>query len=75
MQRKRVWEQTTPQYHSSFLGGGCVLCSPLQSAELALRSDISKLDCTGLKIDPFRNRRAYIAVFGLILKWKSHATA
>ena len=62
-------------YHSSFHGGVCVLCSPPQSADLALRSDISKLYCTGLKIDPFRNRWAYIAVFGLILKWKSHAIA
>ena len=44
-------------------------------AQLALRSDISKLNCTGLKIDPFRNRWAYIAVFGLILKWKSQAIA
>ena len=59
----------------AFTGVGCVLCSPPQSAELALRSDISKLDCTGLKIDPFRNRWAYIAVFGLILKWNSHSTA
>ena len=50
----------------AFTGVGCVLCSPPQSAELALFSDISKLDCKGLKIDPFRNRWAYIAVFGLI---------
>ena len=59
----------------AFTGVGCVLCSPPQSAELALRSDISKLDCTGLKIDLFRYRWAYIAVFGLILKWKSQAIA
>ena len=59
----------------AFTEVGCVLCSPPQSAELALHSDISKLDCTGLKIDPFRNRWAYIAVLGLILKWKSHAIA
>ena len=51
----------------AFTGVGYVLCSPPQSAELALRSDISKLDCTGLKIDPFRNCWACIAVFGLIL--------
>ena len=49
----------------AFMGVGCVLCSPPQSAELPLRSDISKLDCTGLKVDPFRNRWPYIAVFGL----------
>ena len=59
----------------AFTGVGCVLCSPPQSAELALRSDISKQDCMGLKIDPFSNRWAYIAVFGLILKWKSQAVA
>ena len=40
----------------AFTGVGCVLCSPPQAAELALLCDISKLDCTGLKIDPFRNR-------------------
>ena len=75
MQRKRVWELTTPQYHSSFHGGELRFVYPSESDELALRSDISKLDCTGLKINPFRNRWAYIAVFGLILKWKSHAIA
>ena len=35
----------------------------------------SKLDCTGQKVDNLRNCWAYIAVFGLILKWKSHAIA
>ena len=35
----------------------------------------NSLDCTGLKIDPFCNRWAYIAVFGLLLKWKSQAIA
>ena len=59
----------------AFTEAGFVPCSPPQSAELALCSDISKLDCTGLKIDPFCNRWAYIAVFVLILKWKSHAIA
>ena len=63
------WFSTT----RDFTGVGCVLCTPPPSAQLALRSDISKLDCTGLKIDPFCIRWAYIAVFGLILKWKSHA--
>ena len=29
----------------AFTGMGCVLCNPPQSAQLALRSDISKLDC------------------------------
>ena len=43
------------------------------ASELALPNDNSKLDCTGLKIEPFRNRWAYIAVFGLILKLKSNA--
>ena len=75
IQRKRVWELTTPQYHSSFHGGWLRSVLAPQSAELALLSDISKLDCTGLKIDPFCNRWAYIAVFWLILKWKSHAIA
>ena len=56
-------------------GGGCEMCTPPPSAQLALRSGSSKLDCMGLKIDPFRNRWAYIAVFGHILKWKSHAIA
>ena len=43
------------------------------ASELASQSDNSKLDCTGLKVDPFRNCWAYKAVFGLILNWKSHA--
>ena len=49
----------------------------LLSADLSLASlsDISKLDCTGQKVDNLRNYWAYIAVFGLILKWKSHAIA
>ena len=57
--------------------GWAAFCVALrnQLSSLYLHSDISKLDCTGLKIDPFRNRWAYIAVFGLILKWKSHAIA
>ena len=45
---------------------------------LAVLSDISKLDCTGQKVDNLRNPWAYIDVFGafgLILKWKSHAIA
>ena len=54
-------------------GGGCEMCTPPPS--LCVWSSSSKLDCTGLKIDPFRNCWAYIAVFGLILKWKSHAIA
>ena len=47
------------------------------SADLSLTSlsDISKCDCTGQKVDNLRNYWAYIAVFGLILKWKSHAIA
>ena len=75
MQRNGCGSTQHSSVTPAFTGVGCVLCSPLQSAELALRSDISKLDCTGLKIDPFRNRWAYIAVFGLILKWKSDAIA
>ena len=49
----------------------------LLSADLSLASlsDISTLDCTGQKVDNLRNYWAYIAVFGLILKWKSHAIA
>ena len=40
----------------------------LLSADLSLASlsDISKHDCTEQKVDLFRNRWAYIAVFGLI---------
>ena len=56
-------------------GGGCEMWSPLPSTQLALWSGSSKLDCMGLKIDPYRNRWAYIVVFELILKWKSHAIA
>ena len=52
-----------------------MLCAPPPSTRLALRSDISKLDCTGQKVDNLRNLWAYIAVFGLILKWKSQAIA
>ena len=37
-------------------GGGCEMCTPLPSTQLALRSSSSKLDCTGLKLDPFCNR-------------------
>ena len=49
----------------------------LLSADLSLASlsDISKLDCTGQKVDNLRNYWAYLAMFGLILKWKSHAIA
>ena len=56
-------------------GADCKICTPLPAAELALRSDISKLDSTGQKVDDLCNRWAYIAVFLLILKWKSHAIA
>ena len=47
----------------------------LADVSLAVLSDISKLDCTGQKVDNLRNCWAYINVFGLILKWKSHAIA
>ena len=59
------------------LTGKVAFCvpTPPPSTQLALRSDISKLDCAGQKVDNLRNRWAYIAVFGLILKWKSHAIA
>ena len=56
-----------------FMGGGAVLCAPPPSAKLALHSDISKLYCMGQNVNNLRNRWAYIAVFGLILKWKSQA--
>ena len=49
-----------------------LLSADLSSSSL---SDISKLDCTGQKVDNLCNYWAYIAVFGLILKWKSHAIA
>ena len=52
-----------------------MLYAPPPSTQLASRSDISKLDCTGQKVDNLRNRWAYIAVFELILKWKSQAIA
>ena len=52
-----------------------MLCAPPPSGQLASLSDISKLDCTGQKVDNLRNRWAYIAVFGLIFKWKSHEIA
>ena len=58
-----------------FMERGCGLCTPPPAAELTLRSDISKLECTGQKVDNLRNYWAYVAVFGLILKWKSHAIA
>ena len=45
---------------------GCDLRTPPPSAQLALGSDISKLDCTGLKIDPFRNRWAYQTQLGCV---------
>ena len=65
------WFSITP----ALMEVGCVLCTPPPSTRLALRSDISKLDCTGQKVNNLRNRWAYIAVYGLILKWKSHAIA
>ena len=50
--------------------------TPLSAdVSLAVLSDISELDCTEQKVDNLRNRWAYIDVFGLILKWKSHAIA
>ena len=51
------------------------LCTPPPASQLALLSNNSKVDSTGQKIDNLRNRWAYIAVFLLILKWKSHAIA
>ena len=48
---------------------------PPSWSELTLLSGNSKVDYTGLKLDNLRNHWAYIAVFGLILKWKSHAIA
>ena len=50
-----------------------VLLRPPPSSQLALRSDISKLDCTGQKVDNLRNHWAYIAVFGLISKQSGRA--
>ena len=57
--------------------GGCEICTPPTWSELAFPNNNSNLDYTGLKVDNFRNLWAYIflAVFGLILKWKSHAIA
>ena len=45
----------------------------LPASELALPSVTQKLNCTGLKVDNLSYCWAYIVVFGLILKWKSHA--
>ena len=45
---------------------------------LAVLSDILKPDCTGQKVDNLRNHSKPLGlhdVFGLILKWKSHAIA
>ena len=52
---------------------GCKICTPPLASQLAFLSNNSKVDCTGQKVDNLRNRWAYIAVFGLILKLKSHA--
>ena len=52
---------------------GCDICTPPPASQLALLSNNSKVDCKEQKVDNLRNRWAYIAVFGLILKWKSHA--
>ena len=65
------WFSITP----ALTGEGCVLRSSPPSTRLAVVRDISKLDCTEQKVDNLRNRWVYIAVFGLILKWKSHAIA
>ena len=82
MQKKEVWlhTQVTRDVRDVSItrdvrGGGCEMYTPLPSTQLTFRNGSSKLDCTGLKINPFRNRWAYIAVFRLILKWKSHAIA
>ena len=65
----------TPLFSNTrnFMREGAVLCAPSPSTQLALCSDISKLDCTVQKVDNLHNRWAYIAVFGLISKWKSQA--
>ena len=67
--------QHTSVTHKTSWGQVAKYVPHLPAAELALRSNISKLDSTEQKVDNLRNRWAYIAVFGLILKWKSHAIA
>ena len=75
MQRNRFASTHCFSITPELTAWGCVLCSPPPSTRLAVLSDISKLECTGQKVDNLRNRWAYIAVFGLSLKWKSHAIA
>ena len=76
MQRKRICHNVWTRDLSNtrdFIGEVAkYVATPLAWSELALPSDNSKHDCTGLKIDSLRKRLAYITVFGLILKWKSH---
>ena len=47
----------------------CTVQCTASMCVLAVLSDISKLDCTGQKVDNLRNRWAYIAEFRLTLKW------
>ena len=60
-----AWYQTSVTHETSSRE---VVQYVLLSADrsLALLGDISKLDCTGQKVNRLRNRWAYINVFGLI---------
>ena len=71
LQRNRcAWYQTLVTHETSWAEVAQYL---LLSADrsLALLGDISKLDCTGQKVNRLRNRWAYIVVFGLIWKRKN----
>ena len=57
----------------AFTAVGCVLCNPHAWLSLVVVRDISKLDCTGQKVNRLCNRWAYINVFGLIWKRKNPA--
>ena len=58
------------------MGGGCEICTPLAWSELALLSDISKLDRAGGKfklLPEYLMERDMWCAWWLILKRKIHA--
>ena len=68
MQRKQVCQHTKASVTIQASQRQVAKCiAPPPPAQLALLCGNSKHDCTVLKIEPFRNRWAYITVFGLIL--------
>ena len=67
-----AWYQTLITHETSWAEvAQYVLLSADQSLDLL--GDISKLDCTGQKVNRLRNRWAYIVVLGLIWKRKNPA--